>query len=72
MEVRAGKYSVRRLPAGVLMYLAEHAHHDQLRMTWHATAPDEQEPAAIGFDVIVHREGRIRQVLGFLDRAPVT
>lgn len=46
------------------------AHHDQLRMIWHATAPGADSPAAVGFDVIVHRDGRIRQVLGFLDRAP--
>lgn len=46
------------------------AHHDQLRMTWHATAPGDTEPTAVGLDVIVHRDGRIQQVLGFLDGVP--
>ncbi len=45
-------------------------HHDQVRFTWHATAPDANEPAYIGFDVIVHSHDRIDHVLGFVDRAP--
>jgi SnoaL-like domain len=43
-------------------------HHDQARFTWHLGRPGE-EPAAIGFDVAeLDSDGRIRQVLGFLDK----
>ena len=46
------------------------AHHDQLRFTWHL-GPDGQEPPITGFDVAVtDGAGRIRTVLGFLDRVP--
>jgi ketosteroid isomerase-like protein len=46
------------------------AHHEQVRFTWHAKAPGGSEPVAIGFDVAVFENGRIKQVLGFLDKAP--
>lgn len=46
------------------------AHHDQLRFTWHAKAPGMNEPAAIGFDVAVLDNGKIRHIYGFLDKAP--
>ena len=46
------------------------AHHDIARFQWQLMAPDSKEPVAIGFDVVVLSEGRIRQVLGFLDKAP--
>jgi SnoaL-like domain len=46
------------------------AHHAQARFTWHAVAEGVKEPVAIGFDVVVHDGTRIRQVLGFLDKAP--
>lgn len=46
------------------------AHHDQARFTWNAMAPGLLEPVAIGFDVAVFERGRIRDVHGFLDRAP--
>ncbi|WP_394837919.1 nuclear transport factor 2 family protein [Pendulispora rubella] len=46
------------------------AHHDQVRFTWHAGPPGSKEPAAIGFDVAVLENGKIRHVFGFLDKAP--
>ena len=46
------------------------AHHHQLRFTWHL-GPDGAEPPVIGSDVAVtDGDGRIRTVLGFLDRVP--
>ncbi|SDT61813.1 nuclear transport factor 2 family protein [Actinoplanes derwentensis] len=46
------------------------AHHDQARFTWHLGRPGE-EPLVIGFDVAERdAEGRIRQVFGFIDKAP--
>jgi hypothetical protein len=44
-------------------------HHDVARFTWHARV-GAGEPLAIGFDVIVLERGKIRQVIGFLDKAP--
>lgn len=47
------------------------AHHDIARFTWHLGPADAPEPPVIGFDVItVGADGRITQVLGFLDRVP--
>jgi hypothetical protein len=46
------------------------AHHEQLRFTWHL-GPEGQEAPIAGFDVAVtDGDGRIRAVLGFLDRVP--
>ncbi len=46
------------------------AHHDQLRFPWHLGPAEEDAPIA-GFDVAVtDGAGRIRAVLGFLDRVP--
>jgi len=46
------------------------AHHDQARFTWHLSAVPG-EPLVVGFDVAeLDGEGRIRQVLGFLDKVP--
>ncbi|CAA9247227.1 MAG: isomerase [uncultured Blastococcus sp.] len=46
------------------------AHHDQVRFTWELGRPGEEAPVS-GFDVaIVDGSGRIRAVLGFLDRVP--
>ena len=46
------------------------AHHDQLRFTWHL-GPAGQEAPIVGSDVaVVDGDGRIRTVLGFLDRVP--
>ncbi|GHE82950.1 isomerase [Amycolatopsis deserti] len=45
-------------------------HHDQARFTWHLGAPGAAEPLAIGFDVVTIEDGRINQVLGFLDKVP--
>jgi hypothetical protein len=46
------------------------AHHDQVRFTWHL-GPEGAEALIAGFDVAVtDGDGRIRAVLGFLDRVP--
>jgi hypothetical protein len=48
------------------------AHHDQGRFTWHL-GPAGGEALVIGFDVAeLDADGRITQVLGFLDRVPAT
>lgn len=46
------------------------AHHDMVRFQWHLAAPGADEPLVIGFDVAQLDGGRIRQVLGFLDKVP--
>jgi hypothetical protein len=46
------------------------AHHDQARFTWHLGAPGADEPVVIGFDVAVLDDGRLRDVYGFIDKAP--
>ena len=46
------------------------AHHDQGRFTWHL-GPAGGEALVIGFDVAeLDADGRIAQVLGFLDKVP--
>ncbi|MDT4927066.1 MAG: hypothetical protein QOG01_4779 [Pseudonocardiales bacterium] len=46
------------------------AHHGQARFTW-GLGPTDAEPIVIGFDVVLTAEdGRIKTVLGFLDRVP--
>jgi len=64
--------AVQQQFAGVVFVLAGRvdAHHDVARFTWHAMAPGVTEPVAIGFDVMVTDEGRIKEVVGFLDKAP--
>jgi hypothetical protein len=45
-------------------------HHDIARFTWHL-GPEGAEPVVIGFDVaVIGEDGRITQVLGFLDKVP--
>ncbi|MFE7313041.1 nuclear transport factor 2 family protein [Streptomyces sp. NPDC057555] len=45
-------------------------HHDIARFGWELVAPDGSAPVA-GFDVVrLAEDGRIRAVLGFLDRVP--
>ncbi|MFB8181365.1 nuclear transport factor 2 family protein [Streptomyces sp. NPDC055966] len=45
-------------------------HHDTARFGWELVSEDGSTPVA-GFDVVtLDEEGRIRQVLGFLDRVP--
>jgi hypothetical protein len=45
-------------------------HHDQARFTWEAGLPGQPAPVA-GFDVVtIAPDGRINQVLGFMDRTP--
>jgi len=46
------------------------AHHAQARFTWHAAPRGASEPAVVGFDVLVLEGDRIREVYGFLDKAP--
>ncbi|MEU6714834.1 nuclear transport factor 2 family protein [Nonomuraea sp. NPDC046802] len=46
------------------------AHHHISRFTWHL-GPEGGEPVATGFDVVeLAEDGRIRRVLGFLDKVP--
>ncbi len=48
------------------------AHHDVARFVWHArpaSTPDV-EPIVIGFDVMILEGGRIKQIVGFLDKVP--
>ncbi|MGW0810132.1 nuclear transport factor 2 family protein [Nonomuraea sp. NPDC002799] len=46
------------------------AHHHVARFTWHL-GPAGGEPVAVGFDVVeLAEDGRIRRVLGFLDKVP--
>ena len=47
------------------------AHHDIARFTWHLAPKGAAEPVAVGFDVVrLADDGRIRAVLGFIDKAP--
>ena len=46
------------------------AHHEVARFQWGLGLPGE-EPAAVGFDVVVTaHDGRIRTVIGFIDSMP--
>jgi hypothetical protein len=46
------------------------AHHDVARFGW-GLGPEGAEPVVIGFDVVTTDDaGRIRSVIGFLDRVP--
>jgi len=45
-------------------------HHQQTRFQW-GLGPADSDPIIVGFDVVVtDGDGRIRQVLGFLDKVP--
>jgi hypothetical protein len=45
-------------------------HHDQARFTWELVQPGA-EALVVGFDVaVLDEEGRLRTVLGFLDKVP--
>ena len=44
-------------------------HGDYVRLSW-TLGPAEGEPPIEGSDVVILRDGRISQVIGFLDRAP--
>ncbi|TCP57510.1 SnoaL-like protein [Tamaricihabitans halophyticus] len=45
-------------------------HHEQFRFTWEL-GPEEGPAPVVGFDVAtVDADGRLNQVLGFLDRVP--
>jgi len=46
------------------------AHHQQTRFQW-GLGPADSDPIIVGFDVVVtDGDGRICQVLGFLDKVP--
>jgi hypothetical protein len=45
------------------------AHHDQARFQWHAGSTDAPG-ANVCFDAIVTKDGRIRNVYGFMDATP--
>ncbi|HEY4239545.1 MAG TPA: nuclear transport factor 2 family protein [Kofleriaceae bacterium] len=64
--------AVQQQFAGVSFALAGpvDAHHDVARFTWHATVPGVADPVAIGFDVMTLEAGKIRTIVGFLDKAP--
>jgi hypothetical protein len=48
------------------------AHHEQARFTWQLSQPGA-EPLVVGFDVAaLDADGRLRTVLGFLDKVPAT
>jgi hypothetical protein len=57
---------------GVVFVLGDRfdAHHDQARFTWNAVAQGLPEPVAIGFDVALFEGLRIKEIRGFLDKAP--
>ena len=63
---------VRTRYPGIVFVLGDtfEADASRARFTWHAMAPGVLEPVAIGFDVAVFEDGRIREVDGFLDLAP--
>jgi hypothetical protein len=47
------------------------AHHNVLRFSWELVPAAGGDPLAIGFDVAVTRaDGRIGNLVGFLDKAP--
>ena len=60
-----------QFPGFVFSLVAEpDSHHAQTRFQW-GLGPADEEPIIIGFDVItVDEDGRIRTVVGFLDRVP--
>ena len=45
------------------------AHHDYLRFSW-LLGPDEQTDVAGGTDIVHLSNGKMRQVIGFIDFAP--
>jgi hypothetical protein len=46
------------------------AHHDQARFTWELAQPG-QDALVVGLDVaVLDQDGRLRDVLGFLDKIP--
>lgn len=57
--------------AGLVFSLAGEidAHHDVARFTWNL-GPEGAEPIVVGFDVAVIEDGRIKHILGFLDKVP--
>jgi hypothetical protein len=44
-------------------------HGEYVRLAW-SLGPQGSEPPIEGSDVVVLQDGRIRQVIGFIDRAP--
>ena len=64
--------AVQKQFAGVSFRIAGNvdAHHDVARFTWHAKAGGVGEALAIGFDTAVTEGGRIKEIVGFLDKVP--
>ena len=50
---------------------APNGHGDHVRLSW-SLGPAGAEPPIAGSDVVNLAEGRIRQVIGFIDRAPAS
>lgn len=46
------------------------SHHNLTRFTWQAGPAGANEPMIVGFDVLVTEAGRVREVCGFIDKAP--
>lgn len=47
-------------------------HHDQFRFVWELVS-DDAAPVVVGFDVLVTGpDGKVEQVLGFLDKVPAS
>jgi SnoaL-like domain len=47
-------------------------HHGIVRFGWELVPSGGTEPTVVGFDVaVVTADGRLQQVLGFLDKAPI-
>jgi len=71
-EIGATIGAVReRFPGFVFHLIGEpDGHHAHTRFQW-GLGPADEEPIIIGFDVVTaHEDGRIRSVVGFLDRVP--
>lgn len=70
-QIDAGIAGVQEAFAGLVFTLGPvDAHHDIARFTWNL-GPEGAEPVVVGFDVITMAEdGRIKNVLGFLDKVP--
>jgi hypothetical protein len=71
IEAMVGGFQ-QQFPGLIFVHTGEiEAHHDRLRFSWDLLAPDGGRVAA-GTDVaVVAEDGRLRDVAGFFDQAPV-
>jgi hypothetical protein len=71
IEAMVGGFQ-QQFPGLIFVHTGEiEAHHDRLRFSWDLLAPDGGRVAA-GTDVaVVAEDGRLRDVAGFFDHAPV-